>query len=138
VIVVLDTNVLLVSLPKGSKFRLIFDAFLQNKYILTVSNEVLSEYVEVIGEHISHSVASNIAELLTSRDNVRKNDVYFRWNLISADADDNKFTDLFVASNADYLVTNDSHFREVSKISFPKINIINVNDFLKLLSENKD
>ena len=115
-IVVLDTNVLLVSLPKGSKFRLIFDAFLQNKYILTLSNEVLSEYVEVIGEHISHSVASNIAELLTSRDNVRKNDVYFRWNLISADADDNKFTDLFVASNADYLVTNDSHFREVSKI----------------------
>jgi predicted nucleic acid-binding protein len=30
--------------------------------------------------------------------------VYYNWNLIKADPDDNKFFDIAVAANADYLV----------------------------------
>ena len=33
--------------------------------------------------------------------------------LINADPDDNKFFDIAVAANADYLVTNDAHFNMV-------------------------
>ncbi len=44
--VVLDTNILLVSIPKKSPYRLIFDALLTRKFQLIISNEILSEYTE--------------------------------------------------------------------------------------------
>jgi FkbM family methyltransferase len=67
VTVVLDTNVLLVSIPKTSKHRLAFDAFLAGKFDLAISNEVLSEYTEIAEQHTNHSISSNLAELLTSK-----------------------------------------------------------------------
>jgi predicted nucleic acid-binding protein len=42
--VVLDTNILLVSIPKASPFRIILDALLAGKFELVISNEILSEY----------------------------------------------------------------------------------------------
>jgi DUF1016 N-terminal domain len=35
--------------------------------------------------------------------------------------DDNKFVDIAIASNADYIITNDKHFKILSKISFTKV-----------------
>jgi len=42
--------------------------------------------------------------------NVRLATSYFNLNIITADPDDNKFVDCAFASNADYIVTNDSDF----------------------------
>ncbi|MDE1193417.1 MAG: hypothetical protein PW786_14920 [Arachidicoccus sp.] len=61
--------------------------------------------------------------------------IFYNWNAISADPDDNKFFDAAVASGADYLVTNDAHFNEAKKLDFPTINIINTDEFLGILSE---
>jgi uncharacterized protein len=133
VTVVLDTNVLLVTIPKTSRYRLVFDAFLAGKFSLALSSEVLNEYTEIIEQRTNHSIASNLAELITSKKNVSRTEVHFRWNLISIDPDDNKFIDLYVASNADYLVTNDTHFSEAAKSPFPRINIMNLDDFLDLV-----
>lgn len=41
--VILDSNVLLVSIPKFSKYRIIFDDFLSNRLTLIISNEVITE-----------------------------------------------------------------------------------------------
>jgi predicted nucleic acid-binding protein len=41
--IVLDTNVLLVSIAKKSPYRVIFDSLLTNKFDLIVSNDILSE-----------------------------------------------------------------------------------------------
>ena len=46
--VVLDTNALLVSIGRKSKFRPIFDNLLNGKIHLIVTNEILTEYVEVL------------------------------------------------------------------------------------------
>jgi predicted nucleic acid-binding protein len=46
--ITLDINVLLVSIRKKSQYRPIFDAFLQEKYTLVISNDILSEYAEII------------------------------------------------------------------------------------------
>jgi len=46
--VVLDTNSLLVSISKKSKYRPIFDGILQGKFTLLITNEILSEYTEII------------------------------------------------------------------------------------------
>ena len=108
--VVLDTNILLVSIPKKSPYRIIFDALLADKFELIISNEILSEYTEIIAQKTNSIVATNISEMLLSLSNVKKNDVFYKWNLIEIDKDDNKFVDCAVAGNADYLVSNDKHF----------------------------
>ena len=64
--VVLDTNALLVSIPRKSSYRPIFDGLLKNKFHLLVSNEILSEYEEIISAKTNQIVSSNIIELLLS------------------------------------------------------------------------
>jgi len=48
--------------------------------------------------------------------------------------DDNKFFDIAIAANVDYLVTNDRHFDKLKQLTFPKVNIINSEDFLAKVS----
>ena len=40
-----------------------------------------------------------------------------------------KFADCTLAAGADYLVTNDRHFNPLKKRTFPKINIVNEDEF---------
>ena len=53
--------------------------------------------------------------------------------MIKNDPDDNKFFDIAVAGNADYLVTNDAHFNVVKQVSFPSVKIITADEFLEIL-----
>ena len=131
--ILLDANCLLVSIPSRSKHRLVFDSFLDKKFSLIISNEILSEYMEILSQKFSHVVSIDIAEILLSSGNVEKCEVYYRWNLIRNDADDNKYVDCAVAVNADFIVTNDRHFDILKKIEFPKIKIISLDEFMKML-----
>jgi uncharacterized protein len=134
--VILDSNVLLVSLPKLSKYRLIFDEFLNNNLTLIISNEVVTEYYEVISRFTNDVVASNVSELLMVRMNVEKFDIYYNWSLITEDFDDNKFVDLAISSNADFIVTNDKHFKILDEIEFPRVKVISLDNFINLLKDN--
>ena len=60
--VVLDINVLLVSIAKKSRYRIIFDNLLANKFNLIISNDILSEYTEIIAQKANVNVANNISE----------------------------------------------------------------------------
>ena len=131
--VILDSNILLVSLPKLSKYRLIFDDFFKNIITLIISNEFITEYFEVISRFTNEVVASNVMELLLIRPNVEKYDIYYNWTIITEDLDDNKFVDLVVSSNSDYLVTNDKHFKILKTIDFPNIEVVSLDNFLELL-----
>jgi putative PIN family toxin of toxin-antitoxin system len=128
--VVLDTNVLLISIPSKSKFRPIFDGLINGDYELAISNEIIDEYMEVIEQKANAIVANNIGELLLNLENVEKVEVYFKWNVIHQDYDDNKFVDCAVAANVQFVVTNDKHFNELKNIDFPKVDVIGVEDFL--------
>jgi rRNA-processing protein FCF1 len=55
--IVLDTNVLLVSISLKSKYRPIFDAFLSEEYELCVTTDILMEYEEIISSHMGKKVA---------------------------------------------------------------------------------
>lgn len=113
--VVLDTNVLLVSIPSRSRFRPIFDGLQRGDYELAISNEILNEYIEIIEAKANAIVATNIAELLTNLENVVKVEVFFKWNLITEDFDDNKFVDCAIAANVRFVVTEDKHFAGLKK-----------------------
>ncbi|WP_040005908.1 putative toxin-antitoxin system toxin component, PIN family [Fibrisoma limi] len=136
--VVLDTNVLLVSLPSRSPFHVIYRAIIDRRLSICVTNETLSEYEEQISSRIGiHRSEVQLRELL-NLPNVLLIDVYYNWQLIEADKDDNKFVDCAIAGGADYLVTNDRHYDILKTIDFPKIAVIKAEEFVRLLSENSE
>jgi len=134
--VVLDTNVLLVSIPKLSKYRPIFENLIEKKYTLIISNEILTEYEEIITRQANEIVAQNIVKMLVTLSNVEKKEIYYNWHLIKSDEDDNKFADCAVAGNADYLVSNDHHFNVLETIDFPVVPLIDAEKFLELIKES--
>ena len=129
--IVLDTNSLLVSIGRKSKYRPIFDAFLEEKYDLLISNDVLSEYVEIIQQKTNELVAENISNLLMSSPNVVKVEPFFKWVIINKDADDNKFVDCALNAGADFLVTDDKHFNILKTRDFPPVKVIRTIEFLE-------
>jgi len=129
--VVLDTNCLLSCLASGSKFHAVWTAFLNENFRLCISNEIMNEYEEILANKISLAFADIIIHVILNSENVVFVHPAFRFNLISADPDDNKFVDCAIAANADYIVSQDSHFNILKTINFPKINVIRIEDFVK-------
>jgi len=55
--------------------------------------------------------------------------------LIRDDVDDNKFIDCAFAGNVNFLVSNDKHFNILKTTQFPKIPLLSISEFLKLISD---
>jgi putative PIN family toxin of toxin-antitoxin system len=132
--VVLDTNVLLVSISSRSESHWIFQKLLQEEFEVVISNEIIYEYEEIISEKYSVEVAKNVIRALLLLPNVIKSDIYYKWSLIKTDEDDNKFVDCAVTSNAHFIVTNDKHFKPLKEIDFPSVKVINISEFKEILS----
>ena len=76
--VVIDTNCLLQIISKKSPYRPIWDAFLTGRYDLCVSNEILDEYQEILGQQITPTIAENLVLLILNKYNVRLIEPHFR------------------------------------------------------------
>ncbi len=136
--VVLDTNSLLVSIGRHSKYRPIFDSLLKGRIRLLVSTEILNEYREKLEEKIGLAVAENLLNFMVRSPDVEKIEVYFKWAIITQDEDDNKFVDCALNGRAHYLVTDDRHFRVLKQIGFPPIQVIRTKDFLLELTKSDE
>ena len=132
--IVIDTNVLLASLPKVSHYRAIITALTEGKVDLAVSTAILLEYQEVLSSKTNNTVATNFLEFLTKLPGLIRVDTPFSWGIIEIDPDDNKFVDAGLMAGADYIITFDGHFNVVKSHPFPSIGIINPDDFLILLA----
>lgn len=131
--IVLDTNVLLVALPAQSPFFPIFQAFLDEKITLCISNEILSEYEEQLGKRYGMALTETRLNDIFKMNNVKKVEAYYHWQLIRQDPDDDKFVDCAIAANADFIVTNDRHFDILRTVEFPLVDIIKAEAFLNVL-----
>jgi len=130
-LVVLDTNCLIQMLSRRSAKFIGWDAFRKGLYKLCVSNEILSEYQEIIGRKASPAVAQNvISEIIHSPYTVFV-DPQYRFHLIEQDYDDNKFVDCAIVSGADYIVSDDAHFDVLKSIPFPQVSVIRLQEFLE-------
>ena len=127
--IVLDTNVLLVAIPSYSKYHWLYQALISKKFELFITNDILNEYEEIIEQRLGHNTAYAVIRALMELDNVFSTVVYYKFQLIVNDPDDDKFADCAFASNAHYLVTNDKHFNVIKNNVFPKINVISLQDF---------
>jgi len=118
--VVIDTNVWLVIIPLYSKYAAVYNQLKAGRFQLLLSNDILLEYEEQMKlRYDDIFVDAEIKELLTLY-TVEQVKPLFRWKLISKDPDDNKFVDCAIASNADYIVTNEKHFNILKEVPFSK------------------
>lgn len=132
--IVLDTNCLLLILSKKGSYYSVFEKIKWGEIQLIVTTEIINEYQEILEKVYSFEVAENVVKaILNHSKTILINKIYYNWNLISIDEDDNKFVNAYVTGNATYLVTNDKHFDILSSIKFPPVSIINLIDFIKLV-----
>ena len=132
--VVLDTNALIQALPSQSRYHKIWTDFLEGKYCMCVSNEILSEYEEILSVHASPEVAQNVVNAIARHPQTVYRESYFRFHLLSdVDKDDDKFVDCAITFGADYIVTEDSHFDRLKQIPFPQLNVLTLDEFNETL-----
>jgi putative PIN family toxin of toxin-antitoxin system len=134
--IVLDTNALVASLSRRGQYYAVWSGLQEGKYTLCISNEILDEYIEIIGRLMTPSIAENVADLLLKSENVELIHPHFRLGIITADPDDNKFVDCAFAANATYIVSDDTHYEILNTIDFPVLFVIKLKQFLNILQSN--
>ena len=80
---------------------------------------------------INPDVAQNIIDAIINLPTTVFQNMYMHFELLLTDVDDNKFVDCAIAANAEFIVTNDKHFNPLKTIPWPKVEIINLIDFVK-------
>lgn len=131
--VVFDTNCLLASATRNSPYYWAYKAVLDGRLTLCVTTEILEEYEEILSGYYSPLFAERVLFTIENLENKELITVYYKWELITKDRDDNKFVDCAIASNADYIVTHDRHFNVLKNIDFPKVNCITLQKLSTLL-----
>ena len=131
--IVLDTNCLIAILSRKGNYFPVWQGLHQGKYILCVSNDILEEYEEILSAKTNATIASNVIQVILNSPFVEFINTYFHFHLIEQDKDDNKFVDCAIAANAQYIVSEDSHFKHLKNIPFPTVNVIRLGEFMNLL-----
>lgn len=127
--VVVDTNCLLQMISLHSPYRPAWNAFREGRYIICVSNEIISEYLEILGQQTTPFIAENIVNAILRSPFCLRFDPQYRFGLIKKDPDDNKFVDCAIIANSDYIVSDDRHFKVLETIPFPHVDVIKLHDF---------
>ncbi len=131
--IVLDTNCLVNVIMPGSFNNDIWQTFRAGKYMLCVTNEILFEYHEILAKRYNNLIANTILKELMETPNIEYVNPAYRFNLITADPDDNKFVDCAISSGATYIVSNDRHFSELRHYDFPKVDVRTLTEFLGIV-----
>ena len=132
--IVLDTNCLIPIIIPNSFGYDIWRAFRNGQYILCVSTDILLEYEEILTRITDDVVfAREVIAAIVNASNVEFITPAYRFNLITADPDDNKFVDCAITAGATYIVSNDRHFAELERYEFPKVDVKTLAEFLNIV-----
>ncbi len=133
--IVPDTNILVSALiRKSGKPREIFNKFLNEEIVFTLSEEVLIEFIDVLNRPKFSAITeeektdfikylSELGELVYPQQKI---------DFISEDPKDNKILETAVKGKADYIITGDEHLLKLKE--FRKIKIVNADEFLRILN----
>ena len=127
--VVLDTNIFMVSLAPNYKYAWIYKCILEGKFEVAISNEILTEYHEQIVRRYGITETDASLDYLLLLPNIVISNPSFLWQLVENDKDDNKFIDCYIASQSDFIVSNDKHLHQLKHIDFPSINVLRYEEF---------
>ncbi len=127
--IVLDTNVFISCIGKNSPFRWIFDGILEGRFELCVSHDILLEYEEVLERRTTPEIAENVVNFLSVFPFVDLVEIFYNWQLVESDPEDNKFVDCMIAANALCIVSNDKHFQPYRAYDFPPTKVLTTDEF---------
>ena len=130
--VVIDTNILLVSISEKSSIHWIFQLIIENEIDVYLTNDIFIEYQEIVTQKMGSEAFSSFFEVTKNLNNIYFIDTYFKFNLL-LDEDDNKFVDCAIASNGDFILTEDKDFNILKQIQFPKVNVLSIFQFKSLM-----
>ncbi|MCU0468782.1 MAG: putative toxin-antitoxin system toxin component, PIN family [Arcicella sp.] len=133
--IVVDTNVLLVSISDRSEYHWLYKGIISGDFELALTTEILNEYDEIISKKWHPDVAKDVLRTLLELPNIALIDIFYQLNLIAGDPDDNKFVDCAFSANAQYLVSNDRYLAVLRDIPFPKIPLVTIQEFKKIVKE---
>lgn len=133
--VVLDCNILVMCLTSKSLYHSIYRKLVSGDFHLAMTTDIALEYQEIIQQKYGTATSNAFIAILNELPNVHFITTYYKWQLIEADADDNKYTDCAIAGQAEWLVTEDKHFNILKQVSFPQINVIAIDEFAALLAK---
>src|SRR5439155_9480662 len=121
-IVVIDTNTVLQALPSHHSFHPILDAWVAGHLTWAVSTPILLEYEEVLTRLSGASRWRKLARLMDLAEitsgNLLRVTPSFQFHVVTADQDDNIFTDCAITADADYLLTEDAHFAPLVDVGY--------------------
>lgn len=130
---VLDTNSLLQCISRRIKYHNLWLSLLDGRNELCVSTEILEEYAEILERKTSSKFAELALDVISNNPYTLFITPYYHFKLIVADPDDDKFVDCAVASNAKYIVTEDSHYDVLNGLVFPRVDVIKLDDIIQRL-----
>ena len=136
--IVLDTNCLIQSIPSRSPYRRIWDSFFDGTNLLCVTTSILNEYSEILCKLTNEDTARYIVDAIVSNPYTLFINVYFDFNLIKNDPDDNKFVDCAITAGARYIVTEDHHYDILKWKEFPGIDIVGLDEFLSSITKQQE
>lgn len=132
--IVLDTNCLLQMLSSHSPYYAAWKALQNEQYALCVSNDILTEYREIISQKANPAVADNVIALILHHPFTELFDPRFHFGFITQDVDDNKFVDCAIIANANYIVSNDNHFSELKQLPTEfQVRVLTLDEFVDTL-----
>lgn len=131
--IVLDTNCLIQSISPRSRYYAVWESLVSGQNTLCVTNEIITEYLEILQRLTDYDTAEAIIKTIINSPFAEFVTPFYNFELITQDPDDNKFVDCAIAANARYVVTNDHHFDVLKSISFPPIDVITLEEFMKLI-----
>ena len=130
---VLDTNSLLQCISRRSKYHDLWLSLLDGRNELCVSTEILEEYAEILERKTSPKFAELALDVISNNPYTVFITPYYHFKLIVADPDDDKFVDCAVASNAKFIVTEDSHYDLLQDLVFPRVDVIKLDEIIQII-----
>jgi putative PIN family toxin of toxin-antitoxin system len=123
--VVIDTNVIVSALiQKSYPYLIMHDLFLEGKFELCLSEELMKEYIDVLSRKKFSKYEDFFINAKRILFEIGLNSQYFevkqKISLLS-DKDDNKLLELISASKANYLITGDINDFTIHKFKKTKI-----------------
>ena len=132
-IVVLDTNVVLRMFGAKSTLQKLVEAISYGRISVAVSPAIWLEYEEISlalgGEKHWEKLDKLFTLVSAAHGTIVRTQPAFRFATIPADPDDNAFADCAISAHADFVLTDDRHFRSLTNAGY-KPQPLNPEDFI--------
>jgi putative PIN family toxin of toxin-antitoxin system len=117
-IVVIDTNVIIQASNGSHPFSKIIDGWVGGAFQWAISTDILLEYEEVMTRMLGAARWQKFVrfmDLVDSADgSLLRIATFFQFLAVPSDRDDDKFADCAISVHADYIITEDRHFRPLT------------------------